>query len=63
MNHGGKRKGAGRPPAPPTKTHGVRCTDDGWKWLNGKAQKDGHTSVGKWADAKAKKKTPTTRKP
>ena len=54
-NRGGKREGAGRKPSAPTATHPVRCTDDGWKWLQAQAFSKGHTSVGKWADAKGRK--------
>jgi hypothetical protein len=32
-NRGGKREGAGRKAGPATATHPVRCTDDGWTWL------------------------------
>lgn len=55
-SHGGKRKGAGRKPAPvPGKTRNIYCTDPGWKWLNDEAKSEGHSSVGKWADAEAEK--------
>lgn len=55
--HGGKRKGAGRKPmdAPP-EPHGIRCTPHGWTWLQAQATGKGHSSVGKWADARGKKK-------
>jgi hypothetical protein len=53
---GGARDGAGRKPldSPPT-VRGVRCTDEGWEWLQAQALGKGHTSVGKWADAKGRK--------
>ena len=55
-SHGGKRKGAGRKPLDEAPTvRGIRCTDDGWEWLNGQATAKGHSSVGKWADAKGRK--------
>ena len=47
-SHGGKRKGAGRKPLDEAPTvRGIRCTDDGWEWLNGQATAKGHSSVGK----------------
>jgi hypothetical protein len=56
---GGAREGSGRKPmtAPPT-GRGIRCTDQGWEWLQAQALAKGHTSVGKWADAKGRKATP-----
>lgn len=53
---GGKRVGAGRKPldSPPA-VRGIRCTDEGWTWLQGQATAKGHTSVGKWADSKGHK--------
>lgn len=54
-SHGGSRDGAGRKPGLPTSTHPVRCTDDGWEWLQMQAAAKGHTSVGKWADAAGRK--------
>ena len=33
----------------------VRCTDEGWEWLQSQAFGKGHTSVGKWADAAGRK--------
>lgn len=51
MSQGGKRAGAGRKSCPATATHPVRCTDEGWEWLQSQALGKGHTSVGKWADA------------
>lgn len=56
-SRGGKREGAGRKASAPTATHPVRCTDEGWEWLQSQAAAKGHTSVGKWADA-AGRKTP-----
>jgi len=54
--HGGKRKGAGRKPLEKAPTvRGIRCMDDGWDWLNGQATGKGHSSVGKWADAKGRR--------
>lgn len=56
MSSGGKRKGAGRKPlekAPAVR--GVRCTDDGWEWLQSQATGKGHGSVGKWADSAGRK--------
>lgn len=55
MSRGGSREGAGRKACTPTATHPVRCTDDGWKWLQSQALGKGHTSVGKWADAAGRK--------
>lgn len=55
LNRGGAREGAGRKPGLPTSTHPVRCTDDGWEWLQLQAAAKGHGSVGKWADAKGRK--------
>lgn len=55
MSSGGKRKGAGRKPGLPTSTHPVRCTDEGWTWLQSQAVSKGHGSVGKWADSKGRK--------
>lgn len=55
MSQGGKREGAGRKSGPATATHPVRCTDVGWMWLQSQASGKGHTSVGKWADAKGRK--------
>ncbi len=52
---GGIREGAGRKPGLPTSTHPVRCTDDGWAWLQSQASGKGHGSVGKWADAAGRK--------
>lgn len=52
---GGSREGAGRKSGPATATHPVRCTDEGWKWLQSQATGKGHTSVGKWADAKGRR--------
>lgn len=52
---GGSREGAGRKSGPVTATHPVRCTDEGWEWLQSQAASKGHTSVGKWADAKGRK--------
>ena len=52
---GGKREGAGRKASAPTATHPVRCTDEGLEWLQSQASGKGHTSVGKWADAKGRK--------
>jgi hypothetical protein len=56
MSSGGKRTGSGRKPldSPPT-VRGVRCTDEGWDWLQSQATAKGHTSVGKWADAAGRK--------
>lgn len=54
-NRGGSRKGAGAPPKTPTGTHPVRCTAEGWEWLQSQALGKGHTSVGKWADSKGRK--------
>ena len=55
MSRGGSREGAGRKACTPTATHPVRCTDDGWEWLQSQALGKGHTSVGKWADAAGRK--------
>lgn len=55
MSRGGKRQGAGAPLKTPTSTHPVRCTDEGWEWLQLQALSKGHTSVGKWADAAGRK--------
>lgn len=55
MSSGGKREGAGRKTGPATATHPVRCTDEGWDWLQSQATAKGHTSVGKWADAAGRK--------
>lgn len=52
---GGSRKGAGRKSGPATATHPVRCTDEGWEWLQSQALSKGHSSVGKWADSKGRK--------
>jgi hypothetical protein len=52
---GGAREGAGRKASAPTATHPVRCTDEGWTWLQSKASGKGHTSVGKWADSAGRK--------
>lgn len=52
---GGSREGAGRKAGAPTATHPVRCTDEGWAWLQSQASRKGHSSVGKWADAKGRK--------
>lgn len=52
---GGSRKGAGRKSGPATTTHPVRCTDEGWEWLQSQASAKGHSSVGKWADSKGRK--------
>jgi len=52
---GGSRKGAGRKASAPTATHPVRCTGEGWTWLQSQALGKGHTSVGKWADSKGRK--------
>lgn len=52
---GGSREGAGRKSGPATATHPVRCTDEGWEWLQSQATAKGHTSVGKWADAAGRK--------
>jgi hypothetical protein len=52
---GGKREGAGAKPKTPTGTHPVRCTDEGWEWLQSQASAKGHSSVGKWADAAGRK--------
>jgi hypothetical protein len=57
MSRGGKREGAGAPSKAPTSTHPVRCTDEGWEWLQSQALGKGHTSVGKWADAAGRKAT------
>ena len=55
-SHGGKRKGSGRKPLDEAPTvRGIRCTDEGWDWLNGQASSKGHSSVGKWADAKGRR--------
>ena len=54
-NRGGQREGAGRKSGPATATHPVRCTDEGWTWLQSQALGKGHTSVGKWADAAGRK--------
>lgn len=54
---GGSREGAGRKSGPATATHPVRCTEDGWEWLQSQASAKGHTSVGKWADSKGRKAT------
>jgi hypothetical protein len=35
----------------------VRCTEEGWAWLQSQAAGKGHTSVGKWADAAGRKAT------
>lgn len=51
MSNGGPRKGAGRKPGPPTITPAIRCTPDGWQWLNEQAAEKGHPSVGSWATA------------
>lgn len=40
----------------PPQNRAIRCTDEGWQWLNDQATGKGHTSVGKWADAKGRKK-------
>jgi hypothetical protein len=55
MSRGGKRENAGRKASAPTATHPVRCTDEGWEWLQSQAFGKGHTSVGKWADAAGRK--------
>lgn len=55
MSRGGSREGAGRKASAPTATHPVRCTHEGWEWLQSQALGKGHTSVGKWADAKGSK--------
>lgn len=55
MSRGGSREGAGRKSGPATATHPVRCTDEGWEWLQSQALGKGHTSVGKWADAAGRK--------
>jgi len=55
MSRGGKRENAGRKASAPTATHPVRCTDEGWNWLQSQASGKGHTSVGKWADSKGRK--------
>lgn len=55
MSRGGKREGAGAPSKTPTSTHPVRCTDEGWEWLQSQATGKGHSSVGKWADSKGRK--------
>lgn len=57
-NNGGKREGAGRPPMSPDDrsfkpTRSIRCTLNGWEWLQSQAKRDGCTSIGAWADAKA----------
>jgi len=52
---GGSRKGAGRKSGPATTTHPVRCTDEGWEWLQSQASAKGHSSVGKWADIEVSK--------
>jgi hypothetical protein len=54
-NRGGAREGAGRKASASTATHPVRCTDEGWEWLQAQAVSKGHSSVGKWADSKGRK--------
>lgn len=57
---GGARKGAGRKPkGVDTKTYGLRCTAEGHAWLMSKVTASGHSSIGKWADAKGKKASST----
>lgn len=55
--HGGARKNAGRKKsttAPAKNQHAIRCTEEGWAWLQSQAKAAGVTSVGKWADARSK---------
>ncbi len=55
MSSSGPRKGAGLAPGPPTITPAIRCTPDGWQWLNEQAAEKGHPSVGSWASARGKR--------